>query len=107
MLGPWPMKCILSALLIASVALGLELQAEESSPMQQVHTIPLPNIEGRIDHFSVIFDARSTRATPMTWTFLRFSRFCWKSPESSRNTKGTELRGDCRLFLNIRVTPAA
>lgn len=47
------MKFFLSALLIASVAPGLEVQAEESSPLQMVQTIPLPNVEGRIDHFSV------------------------------------------------------
>jgi DNA-binding beta-propeller fold protein YncE len=42
-----------NGLLIALAMLGLEVQAAESPPLRMVQTIPLPNVEGRIDHLSV------------------------------------------------------
>ena len=44
---------ILNVLLVALAVLGLDVQAQESSPLRLVQTIPLPNVEGRIDHLAV------------------------------------------------------
>jgi DNA-binding beta-propeller fold protein YncE len=44
---------ILNVLLVALLAIGLDVQAQESSPLRLVQTIPLPNVEGRIDHLAV------------------------------------------------------
>jgi hypothetical protein len=47
------MKLFLTALLLALVAMGLDVQAEESPSLRMVQTIPLPNVEGRIDHLTI------------------------------------------------------
>lgn len=47
------MKFLLNALLFALAVIGLDVQAEESPPLRMVQTIPLPNVEGRIDHLTV------------------------------------------------------
>src|SRR5262245_11907959 len=47
------MKFFLTALVIALVAMGLDVQAEEFPPLRMVQTIPLANVEGRIDHLTV------------------------------------------------------
>ena len=47
------MKGFLNVLLIVLAVIGLDVQAEESPPLRMVQTIPLPNVEGRIDHLAV------------------------------------------------------
>jgi len=47
------MKIVVIALVIALAGTGLGVQAEQSSPLRLVQTIPLPNVEGRIDHLAV------------------------------------------------------
>lgn len=49
------MKIILYAFLIFLVAMTMtrNLDAEEAGPLRLVQTIPLPNVEGRIDHMAV------------------------------------------------------
>jgi DNA-binding beta-propeller fold protein YncE len=47
------MKGFLNVLLIGLAVIGLDVQAEESPPLRMVQTIPLPNVEGRIDHLAV------------------------------------------------------
>jgi hypothetical protein len=47
------MKRLHSIFLIGLTALAVRAQAEESTPLRLVQTIPLPNVEGRIDHMAV------------------------------------------------------
>lgn len=47
------MRFFLGALLVLLAGIGLDVQAEESPPLRMVQTIPLPNVEGRIDHLTV------------------------------------------------------
>jgi DNA-binding beta-propeller fold protein YncE len=47
------MKFVLNVLLGALAAIGLDVQAEEPPPLRMVQTIPLLNVEGRIDHLTV------------------------------------------------------
>jgi len=47
------MKVFLSTLLVASLLMGSDVQAQNSSPLEMVQRVPLPNVEGRIDHFTV------------------------------------------------------
>jgi DNA-binding beta-propeller fold protein YncE len=47
------MKGFLSVLLTALVIRAVDVQAQESSTLRMVQTIPLPDVEGRIDHMSV------------------------------------------------------
>ena len=47
------MKRFYPVFLILLIAPTVESQAEESVPLRLVHTIPLPNVEGRIDHMAV------------------------------------------------------
>ena len=54
-----PMRFFLTALLVALVAMGFDAQAEDASPLQMVQTIPLPKVEGRIDHLTA--DLRGQR----------------------------------------------
>src|SRR5262245_28262475 len=44
---------IVNVVLIVLMAVGLDVQAEESPPLRLVQTIPLPNVEGRIDHLTM------------------------------------------------------
>jgi DNA-binding beta-propeller fold protein YncE len=53
------MKFLSNVLLVALALIGLDVQAEESPPLRMVQTIPLPNVEGRIDHLTV--DLKSQR----------------------------------------------
>src|SRR5712692_10335693 len=50
---PRNMKIFLYSLLVLLVAMTSELEAEEATPMRLAQTIPLPNVEGRIDHMAV------------------------------------------------------
>jgi DNA-binding beta-propeller fold protein YncE len=47
------MKIRSVTLLAAVLAFGVALRAAESNALRQVQTIPLPNVEGRIDHMGV------------------------------------------------------
>ena len=47
------MKAFLNVLLAALVIRAVDVQAQESSALRMVQTIPLPNVEGRIDHMAV------------------------------------------------------
>jgi DNA-binding beta-propeller fold protein YncE len=47
------MKFFLNVLLIALTMIPIHAQAEESPSLRMVQTIPLPNVEGRIDHMAV------------------------------------------------------
>jgi DNA-binding beta-propeller fold protein YncE len=47
------MKRLLAILPSALVALVVAAHAQQSAPLRLVQTIPLPNVEGRIDHFGV------------------------------------------------------
>lgn len=47
------MKKLCHIFLILLVAPTVKVQAEESAPLRLVQTIPLPNVEGRIDHIAV------------------------------------------------------
>jgi DNA-binding beta-propeller fold protein YncE len=47
------MKIFLNGLLIVLAVIAVDMQAEESPPLRMVQAIPLPNVEGRIDHLSV------------------------------------------------------
>src|SRR5256712_11732934 len=47
------MKRLHSIFLIGLTALAVRAQAEEPTPLRLVQTIPLPNVEGRIDHMAV------------------------------------------------------
>ena len=47
------MKSFLNVLLIALAMIPIDAQAEESPSLRLVQTIPLPNVEGRIDHLAV------------------------------------------------------
>jgi DNA-binding beta-propeller fold protein YncE len=47
------MKRFYNIFLIGLAALAVQAQAEESAPLRLVQTIPLPNVEGRIDHLAV------------------------------------------------------
>jgi DNA-binding beta-propeller fold protein YncE len=47
------MKFFLNVLLIALAMIPSDTQAEESPSLRMVQTIPLPNVEGRIDHLAV------------------------------------------------------
>jgi DNA-binding beta-propeller fold protein YncE len=44
---------ILNVLPVALAVIGLNVQAEESPPLRMLQTIPLPKVEGRIDHMAV------------------------------------------------------
>src|SRR6516164_10468827 len=44
---------ILTVTLLAAVPFVVALRGPESNALRQVQTIPLPNVEGRIDHMSV------------------------------------------------------
>jgi outer membrane protein assembly factor BamB len=46
------MKRLHSIFLIGLTALAVRAQAEEPTPLRLVQTIPLPNVEGRIDHMA-------------------------------------------------------
>jgi hypothetical protein len=47
------MKKFLNILVIGLTALAVRAQAEESAPLRLVQTIPLTNVEGRIDHMAM------------------------------------------------------
>lgn len=47
------MKTFLNVLLLVLAIRGVDVQAQESSALRMVQTIPLPNVEGRIDHMAV------------------------------------------------------
>src|SRR5438874_12020540 len=47
------MKRLHSIFLIGLTALAVRAQAEEPTPLRLVQTVPLPNVEGRIDHMAV------------------------------------------------------
>ncbi len=47
------MKTFLKILVIGLTALAARAQAEESAPLRLVQTIPLTNVEGRIDHMAI------------------------------------------------------
>jgi hypothetical protein len=47
------MKGFLNVLLAALVIRAVDAQAQESSTLRMVQTIPLPDVEGRIDHMAV------------------------------------------------------
>jgi hypothetical protein len=47
------MKKVLNILVIGLTALAVRAQAEESAPLRLVQTIPLTNVEGRIDHMAI------------------------------------------------------
>jgi hypothetical protein len=47
------MKKFLNILVIGLTALAARVQAEESAPLRLVQTIPLTNVEGRIDHMAM------------------------------------------------------
>ena len=47
------MKRLHSIFLIGLTALAVRAQAEEPTPLRLVQTIPLPNVEGRIDHMAM------------------------------------------------------
>jgi DNA-binding beta-propeller fold protein YncE len=47
------MKKFLNILVIGLTALAVRAQAEESAPLRLVQTIPLTNVEGRIDHMAI------------------------------------------------------
>jgi DNA-binding beta-propeller fold protein YncE len=53
------MKKFLNILVIGLTALAASVQAEESAPLRLVQTIPLTNVEGRIDHMAM--DLKSQR----------------------------------------------
>src|SRR5215467_16378714 len=47
------MKTFLNVLLAALIFRAIDVQTQESSALRMVQTIPLPNVEGRIDHIAV------------------------------------------------------
>src|SRR5262247_4532618 len=47
------MKTLCNIFLIGFAALAVKAHAEEATPLRLVQTIPLPNVEGRIDHMAV------------------------------------------------------
>jgi hypothetical protein len=47
------MKKFLKILVIGLTAVAARVQAEESAPLRLVQTIPLTNVEGRIDHMAI------------------------------------------------------
>jgi DNA-binding beta-propeller fold protein YncE len=47
------MKSWLNVLLIALAIRAIDVRAQDSSQLRMVQTIPLPNVEGRIDHMAV------------------------------------------------------
>ena len=47
------MKRLHSIFLIGFTALAIRAQAQDATPLRLVQTIPLPNVEGRIDHMAV------------------------------------------------------
>lgn len=54
-----PMTKLVLTLLIAVAAFGCSSQTQDTSALRQVQTIPLPNVEGRIDHIAT--DSQSGR----------------------------------------------
>jgi hypothetical protein len=47
------MKRLQSIFLIGLIAVAVRAQAQDATPLRLVQTIPLPNVEGRIDHMAV------------------------------------------------------
>ena len=47
------MKPLWNIFLIGLALLAIEAQAQDAMPLRMVQTIPLPNVEGRIDHMAV------------------------------------------------------
>jgi len=47
------MKRLHSIFLIGFTALAIRAQAQDATPLRLVQTVPLPNVEGRIDHMAV------------------------------------------------------
>ena len=47
------MTVFLNVLLMVFAVMTIDVQAQESSALRMVQTIPLPNVEGRIDHLAV------------------------------------------------------
>src|SRR6058998_1899112 len=47
------MKSLCNIFLIGLIGFAVKAQAEEPTPLRLVQTIPLPNVEGRIDHMAV------------------------------------------------------
>ncbi len=54
------LRCIfcLSLVLLMATTLTGNIKAQETAPLRFVHAIPLPNVEGRIDHFAVDLKGR-------------------------------------------------
>lgn len=52
------MKFLLTVLLIALALREFHVQAEEARPLRILQTIPLPNVEGRIDHLAADLKAQ-------------------------------------------------
>jgi hypothetical protein len=46
-------EVFLNVLLMVFALMTTDAQAQESSALRMVQTIPLPNVEGRIDHMAV------------------------------------------------------
>ncbi len=53
------MKSLCNIFLIGLTALAVKAQAQDAMPLRLVQTIPLPNVEGRIDHMAM--DLKSQR----------------------------------------------
>jgi hypothetical protein len=47
------MTASLNVLLMVFALMTTDAQAQESSALRMVQTIPLPNVEGRIDHMAI------------------------------------------------------
>ncbi|MGN6734993.1 MAG: YncE family protein, partial [Candidatus Binatia bacterium] len=52
------MTVSLNVLLMVFALMATDAQAQESSALRMVQTIPLPNVEGRIDHMAVDLNGR-------------------------------------------------
>src|SRR5512143_2364827 len=47
------MQRLRNILVIGLMAVGVKAQAQDATPLRLVQTIPLPNVEGRIDHMAI------------------------------------------------------
>src|SRR5436305_9415500 len=47
------MKSLCNIFLIGLIGFAVRAEAQDATPLRLVQTIPLPNVEGRIDHLAV------------------------------------------------------
>src|SRR5436190_11116976 len=47
------MKSLCNIFLIGLIGFAVKAEAQDATPLRLVQTIPLPNVEGRIDHLAV------------------------------------------------------